>query len=234
MDGRNLEIVAFHQLTVDGSRITLPEYIVGCGFQRILFKGAEILVGMHISLALGSFQIDIERSVVHLIGSHILDALLLHDRIILRAPGNQILRISHGKLRRTGIHTPERTPGAIVRLHHKRAIHLLLAAPRTEVAGTELTYIHPAIIVGKISQMQALICRRRINEDLASGILAHDSISRRILIYRRISHTRSRSIRSSRIRSSRNLVSGSHLTDLLLHRRQCQSLRHSQQCRREE
>ena len=82
--------------------------------------------------------------------------------------------------------------------------------------------------------MQALICRRRINEDLASGILTHDSISRRILIYRRISHTRSRSIRSSRIRSSRNLVSGSHLTDLLLHRRQCQSLRHSQQCRREE
>ena len=91
MDGRNLEIVAFHQLTVDGSRITLPEYIVGCGFQRILLKGAEILVGMDISLALGSFQIDIERSVVHLIGSHIPDTLLLHDRIILRAPGNQIL-----------------------------------------------------------------------------------------------------------------------------------------------
>ena len=133
-----------------------------------------------------------------------------------------------------GIHTPKRTPGAIVRLHHKRAIHLLLAAPRTVVAGTELTNIHPAIIVGKISQMQALVCRRRINKDLASGILTHDSISRCILIYRCTSHTRSRSIRSSRIRSSRNLVSGSHLTDLLLHRRQCHSLRHSQQCRREE
>ena len=188
---------------------------------------------MHISLALGCFQIDIERAVIHLIGSYILDTLLLHDRIILRTPGNQILRKSHGKLRRTGVHTPKCTPGTIVRLHHKWAIHLLLATPRSEITGTKLTYIHPAIIVGKISQMQALVCRRRINKDLASGILAHDSISRCILIYRRTSHTRSRSIRSSCIRSS-HLVSGSHLTDLLLHRRQCQSLRHSQQCRREE
>ena len=91
MDGRNLEIVAFHQLTIDGSRITLPENIISGSFQRILLKDTEILVGMHISLALGCFQIDIERAVIHLIGSHILDTLLLHDRIILRAPGNQIL-----------------------------------------------------------------------------------------------------------------------------------------------
>ena len=98
MNGRNLEVVTLYQFTIDGSRISLPEDFIGRSFQRIFLEGTEILVGMNISFSFLRLQIEIEGSIFHLIGSHITDILLLHDRIILWSPGYKIFRISHSKL----------------------------------------------------------------------------------------------------------------------------------------
>ena len=98
MDGRNLEVITLYLFTIDGSRISLPEDFIGRSFQRILLESTEILVGMNISFSFLRLQIEIEGSIFHLIGSHITDIFLLHDRIILWSPGYEVFRISHGKL----------------------------------------------------------------------------------------------------------------------------------------
>ena len=98
MNGRNLEVVTLYQFTIDGSRIALPEDFICRSFQRIFLEGAEVLVGMNVSFAFLRLQIKVEGSIFHLIGSHITDILLLHDRIILWSPGYEIFRISYSKL----------------------------------------------------------------------------------------------------------------------------------------
>ena len=135
MNCRNIKVVAFISFSIDGSSIPLPENIISSSFERILLKSTEILIGMNISLPLGSLQIDIKRTIIHLISSYIRDTLLFHDGIILWTPSNQIFRICHSKLRRTAIDTPKCTPGTIICLHHKRTIHFLLAPPWAKITG---------------------------------------------------------------------------------------------------
>ena len=42
------------------------------------------------------------------------------------------------------VYSPKSPPGTIICLENEWAIHLFLTAPRSEVRGTELTYIHPS------------------------------------------------------------------------------------------
>ena len=81
------------------------------------------------------------------------------------------------------VHAPECAPCAVVSFYHEGVIHLLFSSPRTVVAGAELSYIHPTLIVGEISQMQALVGCWRIDEYLADGVLALYGVCRGILVY---------------------------------------------------
>ena len=90
MHCRHLEIAAMEEFSTDGCGVALPEYLVGRSFQRIFLEGTEIVACLYVSLAFGCLEIDVEVAVIHLIGSHILHAFFADDRIILRAPGDEV------------------------------------------------------------------------------------------------------------------------------------------------
>ena len=153
----HLELIALIGLACYRGCIFLPQYLVSSSLQRVLLESTEIVGSLHIALALGSLEIDVESAIVHLISHGTLHALLGNDRIILWSPRHQVLGISHGKLRRMVVDTPKCSPSAILRLDHARIVHFLLRSPRTVVGGAELTYIHPLIAIREISEMQPLV-----------------------------------------------------------------------------